>query len=59
MIEFLKTGTTEEDFQQAVKQEAAKHLLQSIERAGASSRAHFLRTFVAIASSSHLCEDPV
>lgn len=42
--EFLKTGTTGDDFQQAGKPEAVKHLLSSLERTDASSRAHFLIT---------------
>jgi hypothetical protein len=47
---FLKTGTTDEDFQQEGKQDSAKHLLYSLARTGESSGEHILRTIDGILS---------
>ena len=47
---FLKTGTTDEDFQQEGKQNSAKHLLYSSVRTGDSSGKHILRTTAGILS---------
>ena len=46
---FLKTGTTDEDFQEG-KQDSAKHLLYSLARTGESSGEHILRTMAGILS---------
>lgn len=51
--EFLKTGLTDDNFQQAGKLEAARHLLYSLERTGASSGAHFLMNITGIPSGLH------
>ena len=47
---FLKTGTTDEDFQHEGKQDSAKHLLYSLARTGESSGEHILRRMAGILS---------
>lgn len=46
--EFLITGTTEEDFQRAGNQKAARHLLYGLERIRARSETHFFRNIAGI-----------
>lgn len=46
--EYLKTGTTDKDFQQAANQDAAMYLLYSFERTGVSIGAHSLLTITGI-----------
>ena len=45
---FLKTGTTNGDFQQEGKPSQAKDLLYSLVRTGESSEEHILRTMAGI-----------
>ena len=47
---FLKTGTSDEGFQQEGKQDSAKHLLYSLSRTGKSSGEHILKTMGVILS---------
>ena len=47
---FLKTGKTDEDFQQDGKQDSAKHLLYGLARTGESPGEHILRTIYGILS---------
>lgn len=50
---FSKTST-EADFEQYRKQDAARHISESLERTGPSSGVHFLRIFAGITSSPHV-----
>ena len=45
---FIKTGTTDVDFQQEGKQDLAKHLLYSLATTRESSGEHILRTMARI-----------
>ena len=49
---FLKTGTTNEDFQQEGKQDSAKQLFYSLARTGECSGEHILRTIAGILSGA-------
>ena len=46
----LKTGTTNDDFQEEGKQDSVKHLLYSLARTVESAREHILRTMAGILS---------
>ena len=50
---FLKTGTTDEDFQQERKHDSPKHLLCSLARTGESSGELILRTVIAGLHQDH------
>ena len=55
---FLKTGTTDGDFEQEGKQDSAKYLLYILVRTGESSGEHILKTMAGILLGPMALEQP-